>query len=120
MAYVVVWIDREHAKIFNLSQEKMQRTQLDSTHVDHHTHRRDAVEVAKQERHFFASVAGHLEDATKILILGPGMAKHHFQTYLTEQDPGVAKKIAGCETVDHPTDAQVAAAARRFFSSSFV
>ena len=118
MSVFVIWIDREHAKLFQFSEEKMERKNLEAQHVDHHTHRVDGIDVQQREKAFYSQLLEHLTDATRILILGPGVAKHHFQTYLMEHFPLVAKKIAGCETVDHPTDSQIAALARKFFSAT--
>ena len=59
-----------------------------------------------------------LEHSGRILIVGPGVAKHHFFTYLAEHQPQLSKKIAGIEMVDHPTDAQIAALTRTFFRAT--
>ena len=115
MSIFVVWIDRQHAKLFHFSNEKMERKNLSSSHPEHHTHREDRMDDDQHERKFFGEVARELAAAAQILILGPGVAKHHFQNHLAEHVPALAKKVAGCETVDHPSDAQIAALARRFF-----
>ncbi len=115
MSMFVVWIDREHAKLLQFSQEKMERKNLQAHHQEHHTHALDALDLQRQEREFFARIGVELENAGKTLILGPGLAKHHFLNYLMENVPAVAKTVAGCETVDHPTDAQLAAYAMKFF-----
>lgn len=111
----VVWIDREQAKVFQISQEKMERKSIRAKHVEHHTHSIEEIDRARFARAFFTEVAKDLEGASSILILGPGLAKHQFQTHLVEHHPMLAKRIAGCETVDHPTDAQIAAMAQTFF-----
>ena len=113
---VVIWIDREHAKIFNISSEKIERKNVQARHTDHHTHRFDQFDEAQHEKKFFSEVASHLLSTDRLLIVGPGVAKHHFQSHLVEQWPLLAKQVAGCETVDHPTDHQIAATAKRFFS----
>ncbi|MDR3608581.1 MAG: hypothetical protein P4M08_14555 [Oligoflexia bacterium] len=116
MSFTAIWIDRENAKLFHFSNSKMERVSLRSRHQDHHTHPFDQLDHQQQDRKFFAEIATHLADSTRVLILGPGVAKHHFQNYLVEQLPAVAKTIVGCETVDHPTGAQIAALAQKFFN----
>lgn len=120
MSIFVIWVDREHARIFQFSNEKMERKHLQARHQDHHTHPFDGIDQKKQESEFFTEVITHLAipevESTRILILGPGVAKHHFQNFLNEHQPALAKKVVGCETVDHPTDAQIAALARKFFN----
>jgi stalled ribosome rescue protein Dom34 len=111
----VIWIDREHAKIFEISDEKMERKNVTVSHNDHHTHHANSFDHQRQENQLFVEVASLLKDADKLLILGPGIARHHFQNYLTEHQPALSRKVAGCETMDHPTDPQIAAFARKYF-----
>ncbi|MBY0471805.1 hypothetical protein K2X30_11620 [bacterium] len=115
MSIYAIWIDRENARIFHFSTEKMERKHLQSRHPDHHTHPLDQMDFQKMEHHFFKEICLHLKETTRLLILGPGVAKYHFQTYLMEQVPDLAKKLVACVTVDHPTDAQIGAAASKFF-----
>lgn len=112
---IAVWIDREHAKIFKLIDDQIKMKSFEARHQEHHSHAVDQIDLQKREREFFLEICDELNAASQILILGPGVAKHHFRNYLTEQQPSVAKKIKGCETVDHPTDAQIAALAKKFF-----
>ena len=115
MSVAVVWIDQLHAKLFQITPEKMERKHLDSRYLDHHTHSLDRLDVERQNAKFFGRVADELTAATQVLILGPGVGKHQFQNHLFEHYPLVAKRVAGCETVDHPSDGQIAALARQFF-----
>lgn len=110
MPSYVVWIDQHEAKLFEFSAERMVRQSFRS---DVHF-KKDQINLQQQERRFFAEVAARLVGGQKMLILGPGMTKHHFQNYLVEQLPAMAKKIVSCETTDHPTDGQIAAFARKF------
>lgn len=115
MNVAVIWIDREHAQVYLLSKDKMERRKFEHHHKDNHRHIRDSEEKNREEQGLFQDVGNALEGMDQILILGPGVAKHHFRNYLMEQKPMVAKKVAGVETVDHPTDGQIAAMARKFY-----
>jgi hypothetical protein len=53
--------------------------------------------------------------AEEILVLGPSTAKSEFLHYLQEHVRGLTGKIAGVETVDHPTEAQIVAHVRSHF-----
>ena len=117
MALIAVWVDRTHAKVFNFSPEKLTHKQFAAHTQNHHTHAEDQVEHQKQELHFFKEFTPELSIAEELLILGPGVAKHHFNTFLTEHYPALAKKVVGCESVDHPTDPQIIALARKFFNT---
>lgn len=115
MKVAVVWIDREHAQLYLLSNDKMERRKFEHHHKENHRHVRDSVEKNKEEQGLFHEVGKAVEGKDQILILGPGVAKHHFRNFLMEQMPMVAKKVAGVETVDHPSDGQIAAMARKFY-----
>ena len=115
MKLTVIWIDRENANLFHLSDDKMERKKLKLRHQDHHNHHRDHLDQDREEPHLFKEAAMELNDSERVLIIGPGVAKYHFQSYLVEHQPLIGKKIAGIETVDHPTDAQIAALAKKFF-----
>lgn len=62
---------------------------------------------------YYDKVIASLRDATSILILGPGEAKHEVEKRL--RDAGLGKAIVGVETADKMTDPQIAASARRRF-----
>lgn len=112
MSISVVWLDLEHAKIFHLSDDRMEREELRAKHVDHHTHRRNQDE--REPVMMYDQVAQRVREASRILILGPGLAKVHLLQRLKEKFPLLAKKVVGCETSDHPTDGQIAAYAQKY------
>ncbi len=113
MMAAVVWLDLEKAKLFLISEEKMKRETFKAKRVDHHTHRRENDE--KDCVVMYEEVISHLNRLNKILILGPGVAKHHFLKRLEERHPQLAKNVVGCEVSDHPTDQQIAAYAAQYF-----
>lgn len=117
MAAYVVWLDHENAKLF-----KMQMGSIDPTHIrkhatKHHTaHESQTSHNNPADETFYHGIARSLEKADEILIVGPGLAKDHFRTHLEKHHhANVLKKVVGCETVNHPTDAQIVAHARNFF-----
>lgn len=111
-----VWLDREHAKIFAFSAgESKPEIRKVKAHVpNHHTHRLEGDE--KESGKFYHEVAQQLVDADMILVMGPGVAKHHFRTHLMEHHPNLSRRVVGVETVDHPTEPQLAACASRYFT----
>lgn len=115
MPACVVWIDSEHAKIFKISPEGLQKKELKHHSVAPHgahkeNHRHNA------EEHFFQDVTkviGHVEE---LLIFGAGMAKTHFKSHLEKHNAqDLAKHIVGVETLDHVSDNQILEASRKFF-----
>ena len=65
--------------------------------------------------HFAASsaVAESVADAGSVLITGPASAKTELVEHIRVHDPELNKLIVGVETVDHPSDAQPVAHARK-------
>lgn len=115
MAACILFIDGEHAKFFNLNPGKMETTALKKhDHATHTAHDKNE----EHDKHFFHEVATHLKNVTELLIVGPGLAKNKFKTHLeTHHHHDLAKKVVGIETVDHPTDAQIIAAGKKFFKA---
>ncbi len=115
MSACVVWIDSEHAKIFNISAEgivkkTMHHHEVNPIGAHHDSHKHNA------EEHFFHQVATAIGSVEELLVFGAGMAKTHFKTHLEKHHHDqLAKHIIGVEPLDHLTDNQILEAARRFF-----
>ena len=48
-------------------------------------------------------------------MVGPAQAKLQLIKHMHAHDPAVAGKVIGVETVDHPSDGQLVAYARKYF-----
>ncbi|MBC7691807.1 MAG: hypothetical protein H7222_08550 [Methylotenera sp.] len=112
MPAFVVWIDRHEALLYQFSQTKMEHRIFKAENGSEISSESGH---SQQRRNFHSTLASELQGAAKILILGPGVAKHHFQNHLAEQHPLLAKRVVGCESLEKATDSLVAAMARRFF-----
>jgi hypothetical protein len=118
--HVAVWIDHNEARIFHVDAE-----QLDALTIEapaHHVHRHPKGPTAEHNHpddlhHFFQAVARALEGAERVLIVGPSTAKLQFIRYAHKHDPALEPRIVGVETVDHPTDPQLVAYAKRHFAA---
>lgn len=114
MSAFVVYMDHEHAKIFKLNPEGQDQVKMDRHEIRHH--KNNEGEKHSDHEKFYHSVANELKAATEILVIGHGTAKQEFVHHLeNHHHADVAKKVVGVETVDHPTDNQVLALARKFF-----
>ena len=69
-------------------------------------------------QHFYGDVVRALEGAEEILIVGPAKAKLELIKYVHKHHAGLEPKIIGVETVDHPSDGQLVAYARRYFHAA--
>jgi len=107
----VVWMDQRHAECFALHADgTFEHKRVIKHDPDHHTHgHRDDKHPPEK---FFKELAQTLHGAAELLLVGPGLAKDHFRTYLGRHHAtDLAKHVVGVETVDHPTAPQIQAMA---------
>jgi stalled ribosome rescue protein Dom34 len=127
--HVVVWIDHKEARVFHVQPETVGHVQpeaIDETTIlspQHLIHRHqkgrgEAKEHPDDATRFFHEVARSLEGFDAVLIVGPSSAKLEFLRYVQDHDQKLRAKVVGTETVDHPTDRQIVAYARRYFKGS--
>jgi hypothetical protein len=118
--HAAVWIDHEEAKIFQIDRETFEEKTLRDPHRE--LHRRPTVAAEKSHptdgEHFYRDVALALEGADEVLVVGPSTAKLEFIKHVHKHDHALVAKIIGVETVDHPTDGQLAAYARHYFRAA--
>ena len=69
---------------------------------------------ANELDHYYDKVSAYLTDADRIFLLGLGEAKIELKQHLADHHMG--DRIAGVETADKMTDAQVIAAVRQHFA----
>lgn len=115
--HVVVWIDHQEAKIFHVTKDSFEASFVKAAHHHERKHPKTTAEHAHpaDADHFFHEVAQALASAEEILVVGPAKAKLELIKHIHRHDHALVPKIAGVETVDHPTDGQLAAYARAYF-----
>ena len=118
--HVAVWLDHHQAHFFRIDAGTFSTSALPAAH--HHVRRhpdRSAAEPNHPDdlKRFFHDVASAVASADEVLIVGPSTAKLQFIRYLHTHAPAVEASVVGVETADHPTDAQFAAIARRYFGA---
>lgn len=115
--HVAVWIDQHEAKIYHVDAERIDESTVRAP--GRHVHRHPAVTAEHNHpadaQHFYRDVALALDDAEEILVVGPAKAKLELIKYVHKHVPKLEPKIIGVETVDHPTDGQLVAYARKYF-----
>lgn len=113
---VVVWVDHREAHVlyFDASKNELVKSQSTHTHL-HHKANTIGSGNAPEDHEFFYNVISAVADANEILFVGPGSAKTEILKFAVKHDPDMAKRIIGIETVDHPTDGQVLAFAKKYF-----
>jgi hypothetical protein len=88
------------------------RTQKIRSH-DHHT--RQHASGVRTEHEFFGEVCDAVDAVAEVLITGSHTALTDFRHYADKHRPRTAARIVGYEVVDHPSEGQLIAAARKCF-----
>lgn len=116
--HAVVWIDHQQAKIFHFDAEAVDRDTVRSSHPHQHLHHKANTPGSGHvgaEPAFLERVAQALAGAGAILITGPASAKQELAAHIARAHPQLSARISGVEALDHPSDGQLLALARRFF-----
>jgi len=109
--HAVVWIDHHQAHIHEFDAEHALLRELRAHTRDTGQHHSEV----RTQHEFFGQVCDALNDIPEMLVTGGHMAQADFKRYLEKHRPALASRIVGWETVDHPSDGQLVAAARKFF-----
>jgi stalled ribosome rescue protein Dom34 len=119
--HTVVWIDHHEARVFHFSPTDVERLILHADHPTKHIHHK-ANSIgsghASADHDYLHAVAESIADAGAILITGPANAKTELVKHIHNHDPKLINVIVGVETVDHPSDAQLVAYAKKYFNAT--
>lgn len=119
--HAVMWIDHREARVFQFNREAAEGHTLRADRPDVHVHHKAGVlgpGKAQPDADFFRAAAEAAAPATEVLLVGPGRAKQEFAAWAQRHDPAFHQRIVAVETVDHPTDPQLVALARRYFAAA--
>jgi stalled ribosome rescue protein Dom34 len=120
--HVAVWLDHKEARVIEFHPDSAGEATVSAPpHNDHHKHTRGQEglkEHPEDAKRFYHDLVGALQGTEELLIVGPGAAKLEFSRYLHTHDAPLEAKVVGIETVDHPSDAQLAAYAKTYFKGA--
>lgn len=121
--HCVVWIDHREAHVLSHGMapesQDIDRRVIRAHHTPEKLHHRSegtSSGHANEDSRYYRDVAEALKGAGEILLTGPSNAKDHLQRVLASGFPQVAAKVVGVETVDHPSEAELIAFARKAFT----
>jgi stalled ribosome rescue protein Dom34 len=117
----VIWIDHREARVFHFNAVEADSLVVrpDDPHVHiHHKANTIGSGHAPEDHAFLQAVVEAIGGSKAILITGPGVAKTALVKHIARHDPGVLDRIAGVETVDHPSDHALLAHARAYFKAA--
>ena len=116
--HAIVWIDHSRAKVFHVGlsgeNEIILHPHLPTRHLHHKANSIGSGHVGL-DKEFFAQVMNAVCDAGEILVIGPASAKTELAKYLRDKHPQIADRVVAVEAVDHPSDAEIVAYAKRHF-----
>ena len=104
---------------FSTSTRMTRTIRLSRVHEPRHIHHKAGSIGAGHEHEgqiYLKAVADAAGASHEILITGPGAAKTELMSYLTQHAPETAKRVCGVEALDHPTDNEIVAFARKHFT----
>lgn len=118
--HAVVWIDHKETRIFEFGESGVEqhriKAETDGSHIHH-----KAGTVGSGHSHegkaYLLAIADALKPNHEILIVGHGQAKTELAHFIRDHVPALAPRIMGVETVDHPSEGEVIALARKFFEA---
>jgi stalled ribosome rescue protein Dom34 len=109
--HAVVWLDHHSAQVLQFDDEQVQAHKVQA-HLHHTPQHGSAV---RTEHEFFGSVCDAMAGIAEVLVTGSHTAQSDFRHYVEKHRPALAPHIAGWHTVDHPSEGQLLALARKFF-----
>ena len=119
--HAVIWIDHREARVSHFNAEDVERLVLHPDHPTRHIHHK-ANSIgsghASADHDYLHAVAESVADAGAVLITGPANAKTELVEHIRVHDPQLTKLIVGVETVDHPSDPQLVAHAKKYFMAA--
>ncbi len=119
-AHAIVWLDHLQARIASFSIGKNELVEVHSQSPNRQIHRKAgslSSGHAADDHQFFDEIVASLHGVPEVLVAGPGNAKTAFMTYIKQRHVELANRVVGVETLDHPTDPELLAYARRAFAA---
>lgn len=116
--HAVVWLDHREAKVVDFSVDDKHVVNVHHKGGHRQVHHRAGVMGSghsADDGHFFDAIVQALDDAQEILVTGPGNAKIGFREHVAKKHAAVSRRIVGVEPLDHPTEGELLAYARKYF-----
>jgi hypothetical protein len=118
--HAVVWIDHSEAHVMHISPDDVEKSVVHPDHPHRKLHSRMGTlgsGRAVESQDYYHEVVAALAGAQEILVVGPAQAKLQLIKHIQHHDAALMANVIGVETVDHPSDAQLVAYARKYFSA---
>ena len=119
--HAVVWLDSREAHVFQFNAEDVEKQRIRANAPSRQVHQKAGIVGsghAHGDKAFFEEIVEALAGATEWLVAGPGAAKNDFVNHVEKSAPQLKGRLIGVEPMDHPSDGELLAHARRFFKAA--
>ncbi|MDP3654036.1 MAG: translational machinery protein [Rhodoferax sp.] len=116
--HAVVWLDHSEAHVMHISPEDIEKSVVHPSKPHQHLHSKSGSVGSgrhAEDKDYYHAIVEALNGAQEILVVGPAQAKLQLIKHIHSHDQHMTDKVVGVETIDHPTDAQLVAYARKYF-----
>lgn len=121
--HAVVWLDHNEAHVMHISPDDVESSIVRPKKPHNKVHHKRGADKggtvgagrSSEDQNYYHEVVEALKGAQEILVVGPASAKLYLIKHIHSHDAQMADKVIGVESIDHPTDAQVVAYARKYF-----
>ncbi len=109
--HAVAFIDHQSAQVLQFDTEQVVEHQVH----EHLKFTRQHGSTVRTEHEFFGHVCDALDGIAEVLVVGGHTGLADFRHYVDKHRPLTAKHIVDYEVVDHPSENQLVALARKRF-----
>lgn len=118
--HAVVWLDHSEAHVMHISADDVEKSVVHPAQPHLRLHTKSGIPGSghqAEDKSYYHAIVEALKGAQEILVVGPAKAKLELIKHIHTHDQALVSKIVGVETVDHPTDGQLVAYARKYFDA---
>lgn len=118
--HAIVWMDTREAHVFRFNAADVENETIRAHNPYRKVHHKAGVVGAGKlvmDTSFFDHIVDALRGASEWLLVGPAQAKLELVRHVEKTMPWVREKLVGVEPMDHPTDGELVAQARRAFKA---
>lgn len=118
LSHAVVWIDHQEAHVIQFNGDAHENSTITKKSKHGNVHQKAGVLSGHHQVSspaYLHQVVEAVAGSNEILIVGPGVAKLELIKHINHHDAKISNKVVGVETVDHPSDGQLLAYAKKYF-----
>jgi hypothetical protein len=110
--HAVAFVDHHSAEVLQFASEQVVERKVH----EHLTFTRQHGSGVRTEHEFFGQVCDALDGIAEVLVVGGHTGLADFRHYVDKHRPLTGGRIVGYEVVDHPSEHQLVALARKHFA----